>query len=327
MRKLTIISALPSLTKERLPRRLSNSAQALQLQPTYRQAAINLNKALLDEGNTEQAIHGLQQLLASSPVNPEAHYVLGLAYLKTKEKLLAIDEFEKAIALQPGYAQALNSLGVALAEQGRLPEAILKFQAAVGVDPDDAEARYNWGLVDLSESKTAEAIKELGIAVKLQPDNAQFHYQLGVALSFSNEIRGAIRQIQVALRLNPGNASEHYTLALLLSREGDHAEYASQFMRFAQLQQKMQREKDEVSAQAALEIGNGLRAMKAGDLNEAVDNFTQAVQSAPQSATAHNHLGVALAKEGEKFRTRWRNFKSRSALVRIRLLHIITSQP
>ena len=102
--------------------------------------------------------------------------------------------------------------------------------------------------------------------------------------------------MQKALELDPNNASAHYALARLLLRQGDRAGAAAEFTRYGKLQQEMKTQRME---NVALEIGSGLKEMNAGNLTGAVADFRKAVQAAPQSADAHNHLGVALANLGQ----------------------------
>jgi Flp pilus assembly protein TadD len=108
---------------------------------------------------------------------------------------------------------------------------------------------------------------------------------------------GAIKELRVAVQLNPDDATACYNLGRLLLRKGDQAGAAEQFARMAAIKYSTE-SKEKTQTQTAIAISKGLRAMAEGKPQEAVQAFAQAVQIDPESAEAHNQLGIARAKAG-----------------------------
>src|SRR5439155_2297431 len=194
-----------------------------------------------------------------------------------------IAEFRKALTLRPSFAEAHNNLGVAFAEQGHLDDAANELRAALRLKPDLADACYNLGLIDLIQSDARGAARELRKAAKLQPENPKFHYRLGLALARVGDADGATQEMRTAMQLDPTDPTVHYNLGRLLSRRGDQKAAAEEFAIYARMQESVKAAQTQ-NTQAAVEIGKGLKALAAGDAQQAIEAFKRAVQAAPQSA-------------------------------------------
>ena len=95
------------------------------------------------------------------PIGPEAHFNLGLAYLKQGYAAEAIRELDAAID-QPHDADAHFYLAVAYGQQGRFViDVITEYDAALWIDPDYTEAHFNLGLVYEKQGRTDEAIRSI----------------------------------------------------------------------------------------------------------------------------------------------------------------------
>ena len=84
-------------------------------------AADTLGWAYYQKGAYRLAVSILQEALklqqkSKAPENPDIHYHLGMAYLKTEQPALARQQFERALKVNPDYSEAaeikkqLNSL-------------------------------------------------------------------------------------------------------------------------------------------------------------------------------------------------------------------------
>ena len=109
---------------------------------------------------------------------------------------------------------------------------------------------------------------------------------------------GATQEMRTAMQLDPTDPTVHYNLARLLFSRGGQKAAAEEFAIYARMQESVKAAQTQ-NTQAAVEIGKGLKALAAGDAQQAIEAFKRAVQAAPQSAEAHNHLGVALDKAGD----------------------------
>jgi Tfp pilus assembly protein PilF len=113
------------------------------LDPRNALAHNNLDVALMDKGQLEEAIRAYRTALDLDPKLARAHYNLGLIFQSKNQLEEAIREYRLAIDLNPDYALAHNNLGNALRAKGQLDEAIQAYRAALASDPKYGTARTN----------------------------------------------------------------------------------------------------------------------------------------------------------------------------------------
>jgi Flp pilus assembly protein TadD len=109
----------------------------------------NLAVALERSGQVDQAIAHYRQALNGNPAFAEALLNLGNC-LKTRGLLdEASGLLQRAVAVQPGLAEGWNSLGVVLQEQHQLPQAAAMFRRALAAQPryPQAAANLSWILL------------------------------------------------------------------------------------------------------------------------------------------------------------------------------------
>jgi tetratricopeptide (TPR) repeat protein len=111
--------------------------------PSYHKDLIylNLGAALLDNGQTDEAIENLRIALGMNPFRLQTYINMGLALGRKGRLDEAIEYFRYALAIMPTDAEAHNNLGWAYREKGMLDEAIAQFEIAVQLRPDYAGAR------------------------------------------------------------------------------------------------------------------------------------------------------------------------------------------
>ena len=79
--------------------------QALEINPRYADASLNLGNALLQKGKVDEAA----------------------------------DQYRKTVVLKPDYAMAHYNLGLALSQQGQMDAAMAEYKNALLINPGDAE--------------------------------------------------------------------------------------------------------------------------------------------------------------------------------------------
>jgi tetratricopeptide (TPR) repeat protein len=170
-----------------------------------------------------------QTVVDRRPINPRAHYNLGVALGSAGRRPEAIVQYEAALRLEPYYAEAHNNLGEALASTGHTSEAIAHFEEALHLKPDYAKAHYNLGFALGSAGHTPEAIAQYEEALRLKPAFAEAHSNLGIALANTGHTSEAIDHFEQALRLKPDYVEAHVNLGSALAITGHTSEAIAQY--------------------------------------------------------------------------------------------------
>jgi tetratricopeptide (TPR) repeat protein len=117
-----------------------------------------------------------------APMNPDAQYGLGLAWVTAGQVDRAGVAFAETLRLKPDFAQVHYDWGLALVNAGRETEALEHFVAALKINSRYAEAADGIGVVLYHQGKLEEAIQRFFEATRLNPDDAQAQHNLAMAL-------------------------------------------------------------------------------------------------------------------------------------------------
>lgn len=113
---------------------------ALQLQPTFTQAAVNLADLYRIQGRDGDGEKVLRQALESDPRNAAAHHALGLLLIRQKrlpEALAALAEAAQLGSDNPRYGYVY---AIALNSTGQGPKAVLELEAVLAKHPNDRDS-------------------------------------------------------------------------------------------------------------------------------------------------------------------------------------------
>lgn len=159
-------------------------------EPAFVEETENLNKgmALLEEGNYEEAIYALDDV-----VNTEesAEYYYNIGYIKTLEEKYseAIPAFQKATQLDKLFGKAFEGLGRAYSALGQTQEAEKYMQKAAEI--------Y------LEKDKVEEAEFILNDILELSTDSVNIFNSLGVLYRKKGDYEASLRQYKKALKIHP----------------------------------------------------------------------------------------------------------------------------
>jgi len=125
----------------------------------------------IQSGQYEAAIPLLDQALALSPANIDAHILKGICLSQTGKPAEATDSFNKAIILDPNSAKAHFNLAVHQYSQGLKREALESAKAASALDGAHTGARQMISTIE-KELGMGEAISGPNINDPLSPSQA-----------------------------------------------------------------------------------------------------------------------------------------------------------
>lgn len=230
----------------------------------YVNAVLNLQKALKENPGDGEAIQltGLSLYLAGKPAeaipylekmqtwypraNVDASYILGVAYIQTRQYPLARAAFAKmygvpldsaaaylfcarillrldfgpvaeeyglkAIALDPKLPLAHYLLGELYLYQSKIDQAISNLEQEVAINPGYASAYYKLADAYMREQKFEEAEKLLGRSIWLDASSTGPYILMGKVLEKKGETELAVRALQRAISMDPGNPMPHQLL-------------------------------------------------------------------------------------------------------------------
>lgn len=168
--------------------------------PDSRRMRLGLGIAYYGNGNYDQAIPILADLLAEAPGNVLYADLLGRTCTVLTEgnhpRCATLVQF----ALRhPQNAMLATYAATSILHQPSSPRQLKvakqMLQQAIAARPKLAQARLEMGVLLQTESKWAESVGPLETAIRLQPDLAQAHYRLALAYSHLGRHTEAQRQI------------------------------------------------------------------------------------------------------------------------------------
>jgi tetratricopeptide (TPR) repeat protein len=182
--------------------------------PDMKGLSHELGVAYYRSGDYLLAISSLKQAVQRDPGDQEAIQLLGLADYLAGRPAEAIPLLEKVQGWYPrANVDAAYILGVAYIQTKNYPEARRAFARMFEVQPDSAAAYLFTARVLLRQEFDPIAEEYALKAATLDPKLPLTHFFLGELYLYKSRIPEAIANFQQELVLNPGHAATYYKLA------------------------------------------------------------------------------------------------------------------
>lgn len=276
-----------------------------------------------DKGEIRASMIELKNALEKNPQNPEARWLLGLAYLKLEQGSSAEGEFKRAkelgisddalnapvaeaLLLQQKYQRVLDEIklsgnesppqkarilhlrGNALAGLGRLPEACALYEESLKVDGSYVPAYLGLANCSYTNGKFDEARNHIQAALKVDPKNADSWILLGDLEKVENNLEAAEADYANALKEDPRKIIALFNQATLRVSKGD--------IESAQQRLKQIREIDPKHylghyLQALLDFTNG-------KTDTALEATARTLKAKPDNLSAYLLLGILQYNKG-----------------------------
>ncbi|HKB36828.1 MAG TPA: tetratricopeptide repeat protein, partial [Gemmataceae bacterium] len=263
--------------------------RALGLQPGHFWAQFFLAVCHLKVQNWEAAKEGLNACLTRQPHFVWAHLFRSFANEKLQALADAETDFHEALRLNPNedarYVLYLTR-GILHFNQKELESAAADFRSALALKPEQYNAFLNLAQVDLAQGRFEEAQELVTRALRLRPPVAVlagYHLERGRSLLRDRRYEEALQACAAALELSPRQPASHELRgrALLALGRYEPAEGA-----FEDYLRKGGEDRTDVFR------GRGLARMKQGKYPEAVEDYTRALELAPDGEI-YQHRGWA----------------------------------
>jgi len=276
------------------------------------QADYQTAMTLVQQGQFDQALSILRQILERAPDDLKARNLMGIALSAAGRREEANEQFKKVLALDPKFVPALKNLAVNELALGRIQDARPHFEEALKLAPQDQTC--HWGLAEIafaagdferavahyeqsgnlafgdpratirfaSSCVEAKQFARAAALVEKIPWNADanLHFQAGIILAKLGKFEAAARRFELARNGFPDGYQVGYNLMLVLIKNQDYTAAI--------------RSGEEMlaSGHRKAEIYNLLAQAyeKAGKVKEAYDALRMAAELEPQDET--NYLDL-----------------------------------
>lgn len=306
---------------------------ALAINPKSTIALGGLSKDLLAEKDYGSEIALLRAATESAPLTPKLSLDLALAYGQMGLLEDANGVLRTALHEHPSDLRLAKGLAAVLVLQSRKEEAAGILETAVKQHPgdlgvrllylrillledDSAEARQwgrklltvapnNWEVLYLNgvlERRAGEypvARDHLEQAVALNPNHYESRHNLGAVLAQLKDAPGAKEQLEKAIALGDEDPQVRFELAAVLRTLGENQEAEDQL----KLYQQETKAKSDLT-QAAAKSAFADQKLAAGDTQQAIALYREALAAAPKEASLAYKLAMALDKAGDSVNER-----------------------
>lgn len=270
------------------------------------------------QGHLQEAVHLLEEALASHPRSAITHLNLGLAQLDLHRPEDALRHFQLALMLKADDRDALLGRAVALRELGRPDEALAFLDRALTVHGEFAEGLLNRGIVLHDLQRHEEAVRTCGRALSLQPENPVACFTLGSSLAELERPLEALDYLDRALGLQPHYPEAAYRRGQIRQSLGQHEEALADYQRALTLRPDwiaalagsatvlhlLHRNDDALALLEHILVQNpdlpdgllntGILLLELGRPEQALDRFDRLLALQPLQVEAHLNRGKAL---------------------------------
>jgi superkiller protein 3 len=200
--------------------------------PIYSRVHFNRALAYGAEGRYAEAIADYATFVREVPHHVQAHYNLGLTYLKARDPANAVRALETAVGLAGGErkARASHALGLAYRGVGAKDKARAAFNTAIRLAPIYLEPRFGLASLEDDTPKGRErALAHYEKIFALKPDYPPAYFNMALLHAANGRSTAAEDAYRKALQHDPEYLKARYNLGLLLLAGKRYADARSEF--------------------------------------------------------------------------------------------------
>lgn len=300
---------------------LAESQSQLEAAEVYLQQA----QTYRDRGNWTEAIAAGERAIQIAPNLAKAHKLLGNILQQMGNYAEALGYYAKAIELQPDLAEVYANLGTIYAQKQDWQKAINYYQKAIALQPDFAGVYRNLGKLWTKVGESEKAWECQLQALNLEPDRAtaQEHFNLGSELQQQGKFEEASNFYRHAIERNPQFVKAYLNLAEVLEKLGKWQEAGVYYRQVLNLNSaladkpnppensslKALKQNSTLSAQptmlllpnssteGSLVATNTITPTQQSNIEVAIDYYTKAAFTQPESAEIQANLGSLYAQQ------------------------------
>jgi len=174
----------------------------------------NLGVALLEGGETDEALVVLTQAVRLAPESPLPLVHRGLAHRRLGHLDDAMSDFSRAVELDPHHAVAYANRAVVYALRQEFDHATRDLDRAASLNNQLSEVYESRALVHLLSGRPHQAVKDFSRAIALGSTDSELYYHRAMAYTLLGDTRQAHADYERSCRLGyPSACSSNMLLA------------------------------------------------------------------------------------------------------------------
>lgn len=244
---------------------------------------------LFESGDWQGAISEYKQGLELNPEDLNLLNSLGVCYGYLNNVDDALSTFSRVIEIDPDNLMAHFNIGFALAAANRPEDALENFRKASAADPENFDVLFQIGKINLELDRVDDALESFEKAAALKNKKPIIYRYLGQTLLKAEKSAEAIDAFKAAVRNDPEDAPSLSQLGVLFLQGERDTDIALSLIRQAV-------EQDQTNSLFRQRLARALTA--AGSLEQAVEEYEQAVKMGARSREVYLELGFVLKEIG-----------------------------
>lgn len=193
---------------------------ALQVQPSYAEAMINLGVVRAEQGRFDEAENDFRNAIQCNSDSWQPYCHLFKLLMKNGRQAEAKIYGKKAVELNPSLFEVFWQLGVLGMHAENWNEALQAFQHAHQLDPQHPELLSNIGSCLMKLARHDEAYAAFQEALR-RKETAETHLLAGIVSEELRHEAQAVSHYRSSIQLKPEGHTAHYQLSFLLLARGD----------------------------------------------------------------------------------------------------------
>ena len=262
-------------------------SNAIQVDPRFADAHYHLGLTYLRLGEPNRAYQELQRTIEIDPANYAARVDIANMLIAAKFYKEAQEQLDILIAKQPDSPDVHSALANFKARQGDLPGALQEMQKAISLDPNRSEAFLNLAMMQIEAQQFDAAEASLKKATTLDPKAMNAQLALGGFYQTRGRLPEAEEQFKHAISVDPKSPDPRSALVRLYMMQGKKSE-AESFL---------QQSKQDLSANPAGYRMLGDYYFASGDLDRALAEYQTVYKDHPKDIqTKKNYIQLLILK-------------------------------
>ncbi len=266
-------------------------------------------------GRHEEALTRVEELIAATPGDPDAHFNRGVVLAALARNEEAVASYRRALSLRPNQFEAWFNLGTVLAALRRPGEALDCYNRVIGAAPHHQDLLTNRGNVLAELGRNNEAIADYDRVIAINPKHVAAINNRARALKTLGRLDEALAGYERVLAIEPSYVDALYNRGntLLDMRRLQDAE--ADFRKAASLR----------PGDADIHVSLSVCLLEQRRPKESIERYRHALALRPHDAKLHSDLIFAMnfdpdgtIAEQQAERTRWHQSHGRAFAETIR---------